>query len=111
LYKYFIAADEGDGDVLSGKLSCSGRAPLSACRVDERFRHWLVEDVMTEGDTTLYIKGSCPLQSSPALASSLVLGHAMARMGAQIILSPCAWAMLADHEAEKLIEVPIELGH
>jgi hypothetical protein len=45
------------------------------------------------------------------LASSLVLGHAMARMGAQIILSPCAWAMLADHEAEKLIEVPIELGH
>lgn len=29
---------------------------------------------------------------------SLVLGHALARMGAQILLSPCAWAMEADHD-------------
>ena len=29
---------------------------------------------------------------------SLALGHAMARMGAQIILSPCAWAVPADYD-------------
>lgn len=30
--------------------------------------------------------------------SSLALGHSLARMGAQIILSPCAWAVEADHD-------------
>ena len=30
--------------------------------------------------------------------SSLTLGHSLARMGARIILSPCAWAMPADHD-------------
>ena len=34
-------------------------------------------------------------------ASSLVLGHSLARMGAQIVLSPCAWAMPADHDNAK----------
>jgi predicted amidohydrolase len=29
---------------------------------------------------------------------SLVLGHALARMGAQIILSPCSWAVKAEHD-------------
>lgn len=32
--------------------------------------------------------------------SSLVLGHSLGRMGAQMILSPCAWAMPADHDNE-----------
>lgn len=31
-------------------------------------------------------------------ASSLALGHSLARMGAQMLLSPCAWAMPADHD-------------
>lgn len=29
---------------------------------------------------------------------SLCLGHALARMGAQMLLSPCAWAVDADHD-------------
>jgi len=33
-------------------------------------------------------------------ASSLTLGHSLARMGAQMILSPCAWAMPAEHDNE-----------
>jgi len=32
---------------------------------------------------------------------SLVLGHSLARMGAQIILSPSAWAVDADHDNQK----------
>ena len=31
-------------------------------------------------------------------SNSLVLAHSLARMGAQLILSPCAWAMPADHD-------------
>jgi predicted amidohydrolase len=30
--------------------------------------------------------------------TSLPLGHALARMGAQIILSPCAWAVVPDRD-------------
>jgi len=33
-------------------------------------------------------------------ASSLAIGHCLARMGAQMILSPCAWAMPAEHDNE-----------
>ncbi len=33
-------------------------------------------------------------------ASSLVFAHSLARMGAQMILSPCAWAMPAAHDNE-----------
>lgn len=33
-------------------------------------------------------------------ASSLAIGHCLARMGAQMILSPCAWAMPAAHDNE-----------
>lgn len=29
---------------------------------------------------------------------SLAIGHVLARMGAQVILSPCAWAVEADHD-------------
>lgn len=32
---------------------------------------------------------------------SLVLGHSLARMGAQLLLSPCAWAVDADHDNTK----------
>lgn len=35
------------------------------------------------------------------LPSSLFLGHSLGRMGAQIILSPSAWAVDADHDNEK----------
>jgi predicted amidohydrolase len=33
--------------------------------------------------------------------SSLSLGHALARMGAQVILSPCAWAVPPEHDNAK----------
>jgi predicted amidohydrolase len=33
--------------------------------------------------------------------SSLALGHVLARMGAQVILSPSAWAVDADHDNER----------
>ena len=33
--------------------------------------------------------------------TSQTLGHALGRMGAQVILSPCAWAVDADHDNEK----------
>jgi predicted amidohydrolase len=32
---------------------------------------------------------------------SLVLGHALGRMGVQVLLSPCAWAVDADHDNVK----------
>ena len=32
---------------------------------------------------------------------SLALGHSLSRMGAQVILSPCAWAVDGDHDNEK----------
>ena len=32
---------------------------------------------------------------------SLVFGHSLARMGAQLLLSPCAWAVDADHDNER----------
>jgi predicted amidohydrolase len=32
---------------------------------------------------------------------SLVFGHSLARMGAQLLLSPCAWAVDADHDNMK----------
>jgi predicted amidohydrolase len=33
--------------------------------------------------------------------SSLAIGHVLARMGAHFILSPCAWAVSADHDNKK----------
>jgi predicted amidohydrolase len=33
--------------------------------------------------------------------TSLALGHSLARMGAELILSPCSWAMPADHDNER----------
>jgi len=33
--------------------------------------------------------------------NSLAISHVLARMGAQIILSPCAWAVDADHDNQK----------
>ncbi|MHA1715487.1 MAG: carbon-nitrogen hydrolase family protein, partial [Promethearchaeota archaeon] len=33
--------------------------------------------------------------------NSLVFGHSLARMGARMILSPCAWAVDANHDNEK----------
>ena len=33
--------------------------------------------------------------------NSLALGHSLARMGAQILLSPCAWAMPPDHDNDR----------
>lgn len=33
--------------------------------------------------------------------NSLAIGHVLARMGAQVILSPCAWAVDADHDNQK----------
>ena len=34
-------------------------------------------------------------------SNSLVFGHSLARMGCQVLLSPCAWAVDADHDDEK----------
>lgn len=34
-------------------------------------------------------------------SDSLAIGHVLARMGAQVILSPCAWAVDADHDNKR----------
>ncbi len=34
-------------------------------------------------------------------SDSLALGHSLARMGAQMLLSPCAWAVTAEHNNER----------
>ena len=31
-------------------------------------------------------------------AESLCIGHTLGRMGARLLLSPCAWAVEADHD-------------
>lgn len=61
-----------------------------------------VEDVYTPGDRLQTVK--TPLGRigfdicADNFVTSLPLGHALARMGAQIILSPCAWAVVPDRD-------------
>ena len=42
--------------------------------------------------------GRLRLMAADNFPDSLVLGHSLARMGAQILLSPSAWAVPADHD-------------
>jgi predicted amidohydrolase len=59
-------------------------------------------DFYTTGDSLSVVRTPLGTVGIPICAdnfpNSLVLGHALARMGAQILLSPCAWAMEADHD-------------
>ena len=61
-----------------------------------------VEDVYTPGDRLQAVK--TPLGRigidicADNFMSSLPLGHALARMGAEIILSPCAWAVTPERD-------------
>ncbi|MEA3400458.1 MAG: carbon-nitrogen hydrolase family protein [Armatimonadota bacterium] len=61
----------------------------------------------------LYAIGDCLAVAETALGTlgipicadnfpnSLALGHSLARMGAQMLLSPCAWAVPAEHDNEQ----------
>ena len=43
--------------------------------------------------------------------SSLALGHVLARMGAQVLLSPSAWAVDADHDNAVAPATPTTATH
>jgi len=61
----------------------------------------------------LYATGNCLCVANTPLGTigipicadnfsdSLALGHSLARMGAQVLLSPCSWAVTAEHDNER----------
>ena len=62
-------------------------------------------DIYTTGDSLAVAATPLGMIAIPICAdnfpTSLALGHALARMGAQLLLSPSAWAMEADHDNQK----------
>ncbi len=83
-------------------ISPTGQILLQHRKVNELE---IAREVYTTGDSLAV--ASTPLGgiAIPICAdnfpSSLALGHALARMGAQLLLSPSAWAMEADHDNQK----------
>jgi predicted amidohydrolase len=65
----------------------------------------IVQDLYATGDRLQVVETSLGTIGVNICAdnfpSSLVLGHSLARMGAQMILSPCAWVVEADHDNER----------
>ena len=57
-----------------------------------------IGDLLSVAETALGTVG-IPI-CADNFSSSLALGHSLARMGAQLILSPSAWAMEAEHDNE-----------
>ncbi len=64
-----------------------------------------VEDVYSIGDRLSVIEtelGKIGIDiCADNAVQSLSIGHTLARMGAELILSPCAWAVLPDRDPEK----------
>ncbi len=64
----------------------------------------IAQDLYTVGDSLEVAQTAMGAIGVPICAdnfsTSLVFGHAMARMGAQMLLSPAAWAVPADHDNE-----------
>jgi predicted amidohydrolase len=60
------------------------------------------QDLYSTGDRLAVAETACGVTGVNICADnfpdSLVLGHSLARMGAQILLSPCAWAVPAEHD-------------
>lgn len=65
----------------------------------------IAHDVYSIGDSLAVARTSIGTIGIPICADNfpdaLVLGHSLARMGAQLLLSPSAWAMEADHNNTK----------
>jgi len=64
----------------------------------------IAQDLYSIGDSLSVAETALGTVGIPICAdnfsSSLALGHSLARMGAQILLSPSAWAMEAEHDNE-----------
>lgn len=64
-----------------------------------------VEDIYSVGDRLQVVETSLGRVALTICAdnfpTSLALGHSLARMGAQLILSPSSWAVDADHDNER----------
>jgi len=62
----------------------------------------IAQDIYSTGDVLRVVKTPLGVIGVDICADnfpeSLVLGHSLARMGAQILLSPCAWAVKADYD-------------
>ena len=62
----------------------------------------IAQDLYAIGDSLAVAETALGPMGIPICAdnfsSSLALGHSLARMGARMLLSPCAWAMPADHD-------------
>jgi len=65
----------------------------------------IAHDVYSIGDSLAVARTSIGTIGIPICADNfpdaLVLGHSLARMGAQLLLSPSAWAVEADHDNTK----------
>ncbi len=83
-------------------LSPSGDILLKHRKINELD---IAHDVYSIGDSLAVARTSIGTIGIPICADNfpdaLVLGHSLARMGAQLLLSPSAWAMEADHDNAK----------
>ncbi len=65
----------------------------------------IAQDIYSTGDSLSVVKTPIGVIGVNICAdnfpSSLALGHSLARMGAQILLSPSAWAVDADHDNDR----------
>jgi predicted amidohydrolase len=103
---YVVAGlTERDGDTLYNAavlLDREGRLLLRHRKINE-LRFGPPHDRYASGTTLRVVEtagiGCVGLNiCADNLRPSIALGHALARMGAGVILSPCAWAVPADHD-------------
>lgn len=83
-------------------ISPKGRILLKYRKINELT---IAQDIYSTGDRLMVAE--TPLGTlginicADNFPDSLVLGHSLARMGAEVILSPSAWAVDAEHDNEK----------
>lgn len=100
-------------------ISPGGRILLKYRKINELT---IAQDIYSIGDRLMVARTSLGTLGVNICADnfpdSLVLGHSLARMGVEVILSPCAWAVEAEHDnqkepygesAEALITIDIEV--
>lgn len=83
-------------------ISPKGRILLKHRKINELT---IAQDIYSIGDRLMVVETSLGTFGVNICADnfpdSLVIGHSLARMGAEVILSPSAWAVDADHDNEK----------
>ena len=83
-------------------VSPEGRILLKHRKINELS---IAQDLYATGDSLSVVETALGTLALTICADnfpeSLALGHSLARMGARLLLSPCAWAVDADHDNER----------